>query len=155
LEGLFCERGLTPPWTLCPMTTDPVVAQEWLTSWMEVPGVEGLVIKGMRQRYLPGARGWFKVRRRETTEAIVDLVREDTVPLKPDSADVQAMMALEAGALADAVARLSLLPRCSWLLIASNIDCLVEAVGQETADRLAAVAEQAELAPRPHPNVRW
>jgi ATP-dependent DNA ligase len=23
LEDLFRERGLTPPWTLCPMTTDP------------------------------------------------------------------------------------------------------------------------------------
>ncbi|WP_240509397.1 ATP-dependent DNA ligase [Streptomyces agglomeratus] len=71
LEGLFTEHGLTPPWTLCPMTTDVAVAQEWLTSWTSVPGVEGLVIKGLGQRYLPGARGWFKVRRRDTTEAIV------------------------------------------------------------------------------------
>ncbi|WP_250402870.1 hypothetical protein [Streptomyces cellostaticus] len=85
----------------------------------------------------------------------VDLVREAKVPLKPDPADVQAMMALEAGALADAVARLSLLPRRSWLLIASNLNCLVEAVGQETAERLVAVAEQAELAPRPRPTLRW
>ncbi|NED35825.1 hypothetical protein [Streptomyces sp. SID8499] len=85
----------------------------------------------------------------------VDLVREATGPLKPDPADVQTMMALEAGALADAGARLSLLPRRSWLLIASNLDCLVEAVGQETADRLVAVAEQAELAPRPRPTLRW
>ncbi|GAA2530681.1 MULTISPECIES: ATP-dependent DNA ligase [Streptomyces] len=109
LEGLFRERGLSPPWTLCPMTTDPALAQEWLTSWTEVPGVEGLVIKGMGQRYLPGARGWFKVRRRDTTEAIVGGVTgtlrcpqvlvlgrydEDgrlravgrTTPLKPDAA---------------------------------------------------------------------
>ncbi|MEU5958281.1 hypothetical protein [Streptomyces sp. NPDC047525] len=77
------------------------------------------------------------------------------MPLKPDPADVQAMMALESGALADAVARLSLLPRRSWLLIASNIDRLVEAIGQDTADRLIAVAEQCELAPRPRPNMRW
>ncbi|MFF5393167.1 hypothetical protein ACFY5H_33435 [Streptomyces sp. NPDC013012] len=83
----------------------------------------------------------------------VDLVREAKVPLKPDTAEVQAMTALEAGALADAVARLSLLPRRSWLLIVSSIDCLVEAVGQETADRLVAVAEQAELASRP--TLRW
>ncbi|MER7109485.1 hypothetical protein [Streptomyces sp. NPDC000229] len=71
LEGLFREHELTPPWTLCPMTTDVAVAQEWLTSWTEVQGVEGLVIKGLGQRYLPGARGWFKVRRRHTTEAII------------------------------------------------------------------------------------
>ncbi|MGY4963527.1 hypothetical protein [Streptomyces sp. 900105245] len=85
----------------------------------------------------------------------VDLVREAKVPLKPDTAEVQAMMALEAGALADAVARLSLLPRRSWLLIASNLDCLVEAVGQETAERLVAVAEQAELSARPRPTLHW
>ncbi|MFE6023847.1 ATP-dependent DNA ligase [Streptomyces sp. NPDC056441] len=71
LEGLFTEHGLTAPWTLCPMTTDPAIAQEWLTSWTDVPGVEGLVIKGLGQRYRPGARGWFKIRRRETTEAII------------------------------------------------------------------------------------
>ncbi|WP_169922685.1 hypothetical protein [Streptomyces lushanensis] len=47
------------------------------------------------------------------------------------------------------------LPRRSWLLIASDLDCLVEAVGQETAGRLVAVAEQAELAPRPRPTLRW
>ncbi|MFE5189875.1 hypothetical protein [Streptomyces sp. NPDC056628] len=35
------------------------------------------------------------------------------------------------------------------------LDCLVEAVGQETAERLVAVAEQAELAPRPPPTLRW
>ncbi|MFW3464382.1 hypothetical protein ACN24K_30385 [Streptomyces microflavus] len=72
--------------------------------------------------------------------------------LRPDPADVQARMALKVGALADAVARLSLLPRRSWLLIVSSIDCLVETVGQETADRLVAVAEQAELEPRPRPS---
>ncbi|MFP1629894.1 ATP-dependent DNA ligase [Streptomyces sp. 5K101] len=74
LENLFQEHGLTPPWTLCPMTTDPALAQEWLTSWTRVPGVEGVVIKGLRQRYVPGARAWFKVRRRETTEAVIGAV---------------------------------------------------------------------------------
>ncbi|MEV8311950.1 ATP-dependent DNA ligase [Streptomyces flavidovirens] len=109
LEALFADQGLTAPWTLCPMTTDPAVAQEWLTSWTEVPGVEGLVIKGLGQRYMPSARGWFKVRRRNTTEAIIGAVtgslrrpqllllgRHDehavlrlvgrTVPLGPDAA---------------------------------------------------------------------
>lgn len=71
LEDLFTEHDLTPPWTLCPMTTDPAVAQEWLESWTGVQGVEGLVIKGLGQRYMSGARGWFKVRRRETTEAVI------------------------------------------------------------------------------------
>ncbi|MFF7705480.1 hypothetical protein [Streptomyces lydicus] len=78
-----------------------------------------------------------------------DLAREPTAPLETDSADVQAMMALEAGALADAIARLSLLPRRSWILIASSIERLIETVGEETAERLLAVADQAELAQRP------
>lgn len=77
------------------------------------------------------------------------LMREAKVPLKPGSGDVQAMTALEAGALADAVTRLSLLPRRSWPLIVSNLDCLTEAAGQEATDRLVAVAEQAELTPAP------
>ncbi|MFE6227789.1 hypothetical protein [Streptomyces sp. NPDC057854] len=57
------------------------------------------MIKGQGQLYLPGARGWFKVRRRHTTEArpqILVLGQYDdhgalrpigrTVPLSPDAA---------------------------------------------------------------------
>ncbi|AJP00204.1 hypothetical protein TU94_00135 [Streptomyces cyaneogriseus subsp. noncyanogenus] len=50
LERLFTDRGLTAPWTLCPETTDPAMATEWLTSWTQVPGVEGLVIRGSGQQ---------------------------------------------------------------------------------------------------------
>lgn len=85
----------------------------------------------------------------------VDLVREAKDPREPDPAEVQALMALQAGALADAVARLNLLPARSWILIASNLDNLIETVGQETADSIVAVAEQAELAPRPRPTLGW
>ncbi|MFD5000049.1 ATP-dependent DNA ligase [Streptomyces buecherae] len=74
LEHLFADRGLGAPWTLCPETTDVVVAQEWLASWTRVPGVEGLVIRGSDQRYRPGARALYKVRRRETTEAVIGAV---------------------------------------------------------------------------------
>ncbi|MFF5257175.1 ATP-dependent DNA ligase [Streptomyces leeuwenhoekii] len=49
-------------------------AREWLTSWTRVPGVEGLVIRGTQQRYLPGARALYKVRRRDTTEAVIGAV---------------------------------------------------------------------------------
>ena len=31
LEALFADHGLTPPWALCPTTTNIAVAQEWLT----------------------------------------------------------------------------------------------------------------------------
>ncbi|MER7764150.1 hypothetical protein [Streptomyces sp. NPDC097619] len=57
LETLFAARGLTAPWTLCPMTTDPAKAREGLETWTDVSGVEGLVVKGMDTRYLPGYRG--------------------------------------------------------------------------------------------------
>ncbi|MEU6419684.1 ATP-dependent DNA ligase [Streptomyces spiralis] len=74
LEGLFSEHGLIAPWTLCPETSDVRTAQEWLASWTQVPGLEGLVIRGRDQRYLPGVRGWYKIRRRNTTEGIVGAI---------------------------------------------------------------------------------
>ncbi|THA45662.1 hypothetical protein E6R62_35480 [Streptomyces sp. A1136] len=43
LEALFTDHALTAPWTLCPMTTDPAQAREWLDSWTDVSGVEGIV----------------------------------------------------------------------------------------------------------------
>ncbi|MEV8533225.1 ATP-dependent DNA ligase [Streptomyces sp. NPDC051211] len=74
LEELFTDQALTAPWTLCPMTTDLAEAREWLESWTDVSGVEGLVIKPLTSRYLPGYRGWTKVRRRDTTEAIIGAI---------------------------------------------------------------------------------
>ncbi|MFD5513596.1 hypothetical protein ACFWIB_38495 [Streptomyces sp. NPDC127051] len=71
LENLFSEHALTAPWTLCPMTTDLAKAREWLESWTDVSGVEGILIKPLNSRYLPGYRGWTKIRRRDTTETIV------------------------------------------------------------------------------------
>ncbi|MFD3570466.1 hypothetical protein [Streptomyces sp. NPDC058667] len=68
LEQLFTDHGLSAPWTLCPETTDVATAGEWPTSWTQVPGDEGLVNRGSGQRYLPGARALYKVRRRNATE---------------------------------------------------------------------------------------
>ena len=48
LESLFADHGLSAPWTLCPMTTDPAVAREWLEEWTQVPGLEGIVTKTLR-----------------------------------------------------------------------------------------------------------
>ncbi|WP_333732570.1 ATP-dependent DNA ligase [Streptomyces sp. IBSBF 3010] len=116
LEALFVEHGLTPPWTLCPSTTDMATAAEWLNEWTRTPGIEGIVIKSLTGRYRPGVRGWTKVRRRETSESIIGgvtgslqrpnvllLGRYDntgrlrlvgkTVPLKPAAAqDVAALL---------------------------------------------------------------
>ncbi|MFD3519985.1 ATP-dependent DNA ligase [Streptomyces sp. NPDC058653] len=76
LEALFTDRAHTAPWTLCPMTRDRVVAEEWLRDWTEVPGLEGVVLKPVAGRYTPGKRqgGWSKIRRRDTTEAVVGAV---------------------------------------------------------------------------------
>ncbi|WP_244291087.1 hypothetical protein [Streptomyces subrutilus] len=62
LDVLFSARALTAPWTLCPMTIDPAKAREWLEDWTDVSGVEGIVVKKLSQRYLPGSRAWTKIR---------------------------------------------------------------------------------------------
>ncbi|MEV7417695.1 ATP-dependent DNA ligase [Streptomyces sp. NPDC089919] len=74
LETLFATCALAAPWTLCPMTTDEAAAREWLETWTEVPGLEGLVIKPLNSRYAPGARGWTKVRCRDSLEAVIGAV---------------------------------------------------------------------------------
>ncbi|MER6445502.1 RNA ligase family protein [Streptomyces venezuelae] len=74
LENPFTDHALKAPWTLVPQTTDLATARAWLESWTDVSGVEGILIKPLDGRYLPGYRGWTKIRRRDTTEAIVGAV---------------------------------------------------------------------------------
>ncbi|THA53271.1 ATP-dependent DNA ligase [Streptomyces sp. A1136] len=74
LETLFSTHRLKTPWTLCPMTTDLITAQKWLETWTDVPGLEGVVVKAMNQPYRPGYRGWYKLRRRDTVEAIIGAI---------------------------------------------------------------------------------
>ncbi|MEV5864295.1 ATP-dependent DNA ligase [Streptomyces sp. NPDC052071] len=74
LEALFAGHRLLPPWTLCPSTTDPATAGEWLHEWTDVPGIEGVVVKSLTGLYRPGARGWTKIRRRNTTEALIGAI---------------------------------------------------------------------------------
>jgi ATP-dependent DNA ligase len=83
LEALFADHGLAAPWALSPTTRDWGQAQEWMRSWTAV-GVEGLVAKGVEQTYQPGRRGWYKIRAKDTAEAIIGAV---TGPVtEPDSA---------------------------------------------------------------------
>ncbi|WP_079072776.1 ATP-dependent DNA ligase [Streptomyces canus] len=72
LERLFADHSLQAPWTLCPSTTDPKKAAEWL-EWSAV-GLEGLVFKRLDQQYVSGFRAWRKYRFRHTTEAVVGAV---------------------------------------------------------------------------------
>ncbi|MFJ4126066.1 ATP-dependent DNA ligase [[Kitasatospora] papulosa] len=74
LEALFAGHRLLPPWTLCPSTTDPATAGEWLHEWTDIPGIEGVVVKSLTGLYRPGVRGWTKIRRRNTTEALIGAI---------------------------------------------------------------------------------
>jgi ATP-dependent DNA ligase len=73
LVSLFQGHGLQAPWALTPSTTDREQAERWLKEWAGV-GVEGVVAKGAEQPYLPGRRGWRKIRARDTAEAIVGAI---------------------------------------------------------------------------------
>lgn len=72
--ALFAGHRLGPPSTLGPSTTAPATAGEWLCEWTDVPGIEGVVVKSLTGQYRPGVRGWTKVRRRNTTEALIGAV---------------------------------------------------------------------------------
>lgn len=74
LEELFAARRLSPPWALCPQTTDWEAARAWLDPAWGAVGVEGVVIKDPASRYRPGARGWDKLRARTTAEAVIGAV---------------------------------------------------------------------------------
>ncbi|MBQ0887867.1 ATP-dependent DNA ligase [Streptomyces sp. RM72] len=72
LETLFADTPLTAPFTLCPSTTDPATARDWLT-WTSA-GLEGLCFKRLSEPYRAGTRAWGKCKVRTTTEAIVGAV---------------------------------------------------------------------------------
>lgn len=69
-------KDAVPPVHLVPSTTDVAVAREWLADYASALGlgVEGLVIKAGADAYLPGKRGWFKYRLRETHDVVVGAV---------------------------------------------------------------------------------
>ncbi|MFE0887938.1 ATP-dependent DNA ligase [Streptomyces rochei] len=82
LENLFTDGVLSAPLALCPATTDRATAEEWLDPAWGTVGIEGVVVKGLTQRYTPGRRGWLKVRARASAEAVVASV---TGPLSAPS----------------------------------------------------------------------
>ncbi len=71
LEELFTEEVLAAPFVLCPATTDRATAEDWLDPAWGAAGIEGVVVKGLAQKYQPGRRGWIKVRARASAEAVV------------------------------------------------------------------------------------
>ncbi|MFJ3630382.1 ATP-dependent DNA ligase [Streptomyces albidoflavus] len=74
LEALFKERRLAGRWTLVGSTLHRQEALAWMDpAWGRV-GIEGVVAKPAAGRYRPGKGGWWKVRSRQTAEAIVGAV---------------------------------------------------------------------------------
>jgi ATP-dependent DNA ligase len=63
-------RGVPPGLVLTPTTTDPAVAQTWLSGYT-TSGIEGVVAKRADQPYQPGVGGWQKLRARITSEAVI------------------------------------------------------------------------------------
>ena len=73
LEDLLADAE--PPLMLSAATTDREQAQEWLTKYAAAHvGIEGIVAKGLAQRYRGGARDWLKYRYRDTVDVIVGAV---------------------------------------------------------------------------------
>ncbi|GIF69332.1 ATP-dependent DNA ligase [Asanoa ishikariensis] len=68
LEDLLA--GAPTSLVLCPHTTDPAVAREWLDTWTTT-GIEGIVAKRVDQPYRVGRGGWQKLRARTSAEAII------------------------------------------------------------------------------------
>lgn len=62
-----------PPLTLSLATTDPEEAARWFED-LPSTGIEGLVIKGTDQPYVPGSRAWLELKHRETVEVICGAV---------------------------------------------------------------------------------
>ncbi|MER7496425.1 ATP-dependent DNA ligase [Streptomyces pharetrae] len=71
LEERFARGDLTAPFILCPNTLDRATAQEWLDPAWGAAGIEGVMVKGLDQPYLPGKRAWIKVRSHVTAEAVL------------------------------------------------------------------------------------
>ncbi|WP_239769098.1 hypothetical protein [Streptomyces sp. CL12-4] len=59
LETLFAEEVLAAPFVLCPATTDRAMAEDWLDPAWGAAGIEGVVVKGLAQKYQPARRGWM------------------------------------------------------------------------------------------------
>lgn len=70
LEELFNELPANPRVHLSRYTTDAAIAQQWFTQF-EGAGLDGVVSKARDGAYLPGKRGWLKVKHKRTAEAVV------------------------------------------------------------------------------------
>ncbi|HWM05237.1 MAG TPA: hypothetical protein VNP92_23100 [Actinophytocola sp.] len=70
LEVVLRGGGVPAGLVLTPMSTEHAVAEAWLANHGDA-GVEGVVAKRTAQPYRSGRRGWWKIRTRLTSEAVV------------------------------------------------------------------------------------
>jgi ATP-dependent DNA ligase len=68
LEALLA--GVQPPVLLTPYTRDAKVGREWLALF-EGAGLDGIIAKAWEQPYLPGKRGWVKIKHERTADCVV------------------------------------------------------------------------------------
>ena len=62
--------GVKPPVHLTPYTRDAAVGREWLAQF-EGAGLDGIIAKSWEQPYIPGKRGWVKVKHECTADCVV------------------------------------------------------------------------------------
>ncbi|WP_371614102.1 hypothetical protein [Streptomyces sp. NBC_00454] len=62
-----CSAGPLPAAAACPYKDRRALLEELFTD-------HGLVCNGMAKKYLAGYRGWTKIRRRDTTEAVIGAI---------------------------------------------------------------------------------
>jgi ATP-dependent DNA ligase len=68
LERLL--EGARPPMLLTPYTRDAETARRWFEEF-EGAGLDGVIAKGWSQPYLPGKRGWVKLKHQRTADCVV------------------------------------------------------------------------------------
>jgi DNA ligase D-like protein (predicted ligase) len=68
LERLL--EGVEEPLMLTPYTRDPELARRWFDEF-EGAGLDGVIAKAWSQPYLPGKRGWAKLKHRRTADCVV------------------------------------------------------------------------------------
>ena len=63
-------KGVERPLHLTPYTTDPETGRDWFDTF-EGAGLDGVIAKRQDQLYLPGKRGWVKVKHERTADCVV------------------------------------------------------------------------------------
>jgi ATP-dependent DNA ligase len=62
--------GAEPPVHLTPATADPATAADWFNRF-EGAGLDGVVAKRLSEPYMPGKRGWSKIKHARTADCVV------------------------------------------------------------------------------------